>query len=126
VRESGGGRPFCPSIPSLFTLLPNLLIFPQLRADYTLIAKVLDRIGSSYAQKSDLVSAIKYFQKSLTEHRTSDVLTKLREVEKQQAEVERAAYVDPAKSAEEREAGNERFKQGDFAELEPHIFHFLM
>lgn len=59
--------------------------------------------------------AIKYYQKSLTEHRTPDVLNKLREAEKAQAEAARRAYIDPAKAAEAREEGNKLFKAGDFA-----------
>jgi stress-induced-phosphoprotein 1 len=103
-----------------FSLLPSstqkIHFFPpQLRADYKLIAKALGRIGSAYMKKSDLPSAIKYFQKSLTEHRTPDVLAKLRDAERAKADADRAAYVDPAQSALAREAGNAFFKAGDFA-----------
>jgi stress-induced-phosphoprotein 1 len=87
----------------------------QLRADYKLIAKALGRIGSSFYKKGDLSAAIKYFEKSLTEHRTPDVLNKLREVERVKVEADRKAYIDPDKSAVAREEGNSLFKAGDFA-----------
>lgn len=88
----------------------------ELRADYKLIAKAYGRIGSAYHKKDDLANAIKFFGKSLTEHRTPDILNKLREVEKAKAEAERLAYIDPEKSAVAREQGNEQFKAGNFAE----------
>ena len=64
VRSHGGGRTHRNPV--------------QLRADYKLIAKALGRIGSAFSKKGDLETAIKYFQKSLTEHRTADILNKLR------------------------------------------------
>ncbi|KAI6165051.1 chaperone [Pisolithus thermaeus] len=87
----------------------------SLRADYKLVAKALGRIGSAYSQKGDLQSAVRYFQKSLSEHRDASVLAKLQSTEKAIAEAERKAYIDPAKSAIAREEGNTAFKNGDFA-----------
>ncbi|CAL1702062.1 unnamed protein product [Somion occarium] len=86
----------------------------SLRADYKLVSKALGRIGTAYARKSDLTTAIKYYQKSLTEHRTSDILNKLRETERAQAEAARLAYIDPEKASQAREEGNAHFKAGDF------------
>ena len=62
-----------------------------------------------------MTSAIKNFNKSLTEHRTPDILNKLRETERTKAEAEKLAYIDPEKSAQAREEGNALFKKGDFA-----------
>jgi len=42
-------------------------------------------------------------------------LNKLRQIEKEKAEADRKAYIDPTISAEEREKGNALFKAGDFA-----------
>ncbi|KAF9246884.1 chaperone [Melanogaster broomeanus] len=86
-----------------------------LRADYKLLAKALGRIGSAYTQKGDLLSAKKYFQKSLSEHRDAAILSKLQATEKAVAEAERQAYIDPEKAASAREEGNTAFKGGDFA-----------
>ncbi|KAI0278562.1 activator of Hsp70 and Hsp90 chaperone [Russula aff. rugulosa BPL654] len=63
----------------------------ELRADYKLIAKAYGRIGSAYAKKEDLASAIRFFEKALAEHRTPDILNKL------------------------KDEGNRLFKEGDFA-----------
>ncbi|KAJ3836336.1 activator of Hsp70 and Hsp90 chaperone [Lentinula raphanica] len=87
----------------------------SLRADYKLIAKAYGRVGSAFQRKGDLTSAIKYYEKSLTEHRTPDILNKLREVEKAKADADKKAYIDPEKSAIAREEGNALFKKGDFA-----------
>lgn len=87
----------------------------DLRADYKLVAKAYGRIGSAYAKKEDLPEAIRFFEKSLTEHRTPDILNKLKEIERTKAAADRAAYVDPAQSATAREEGNRLFKEGDFA-----------
>jgi stress-induced-phosphoprotein 1 len=112
LREGRRRGPFCKflSLRLWYFCLPL-----QLRADYKLIAKALGRIGTTYQKKGDLGSAIKYYEKSLTEHRIPDVLNKLREVERLKAEQDRKAYIDPEKSAVAREEGNVKFKAGDFA-----------
>jgi stress-induced-phosphoprotein 1 len=58
----------------------------------------------------DLEQAIKFFHKSLTEHRTPDILTKLRETEKAKLEADKQAYIDPVKADAAREEGNAFFK----------------
>jgi stress-induced-phosphoprotein 1 len=87
----------------------------ELRADYKLVAKAYGRIGSAYAKKDDPTSAVRFFEKSLSEHRTPDILNKLKEIERIKAAADRAAYIDPALSATAREEGNRLFKEGDFA-----------
>lgn len=74
------------------------------------------RTGTAYQKKGDLGKAIEYYQKSLTEHRTPDVLTKLRAVEKAKIESEKQAYIDPAKAEEAREEGNKHFKEANWPE----------
>ncbi|WFD08035.1 Hsp90 cochaperone [Malassezia vespertilionis] len=86
----------------------------SMRADYKLVAKAFGRIGSAYLKKDDLDKAIFYFEKSLTEHRTPDVLERLRSTERAKRDRARAAYIDPAKAEEERTRGNALFKEGDF------------
>ncbi|KAJ3353854.1 Hsp90 cochaperone [Entophlyctis luteolus] len=85
------------------------------RADFKLIAKALARMGTAYHKLNDLPNAIKYYQKSLSEHRTPDVLNKLRDVEKLQKLAEKEAYRNPALSDAARERGNELFKGHDYA-----------
>lgn len=87
----------------------------EIRADFKLIAKAYGRIGTAYQRKGDISAAVKFFQKSLTEHRTPDILNKLRQAEREQAEKARLDYIDPEKAATAREEGNTLFKGGDFA-----------
>ncbi|GAA5977430.1 hypothetical protein JCM11641_000960 [Rhodosporidiobolus odoratus] len=95
------------------------------RADFKLIAKALGRIGSSHIKLSNYEEGIKYLQKSLTEHRTPDVLNKLKEAEKEKSEKDRLAYIDPKKADDEREEGNKAFKAGDFASAVTHYSESL-
>ncbi|KAG0040193.1 Hsp90 cochaperone [Podila clonocystis] len=85
------------------------------RADYKLIAKALGRIGTAYVKQDKLPEAIKYYGKSLAEHRTPDILAKLKEAEKAKAKADKEAYRDVALSAEARDRGNALFKNSDFA-----------
>ncbi|EST04686.2 Tetratricopeptide TPR1 [Kalmanozyma brasiliensis GHG001] len=86
----------------------------SMRADFKLVAKAYGRIGTAYAKQDKLDLAIANYEKSLTEHRTPDVLAKLRDAEKLQKERTRQAYIDPAKAEAERARGNELYKAGDF------------
>ncbi|KAL7956779.1 hypothetical protein V8C34DRAFT_287790 [Trichoderma compactum] len=83
-------------------------------ADFKLIAKSYARIGTAYEKKEDLAQAVENYNKSLTEHRTPDVLNKLRAAERAKAEASKQAYIDPAKAEEAREEGNKKFKEMDF------------
>ncbi|KAF9581830.1 Hsp90 cochaperone, partial [Lunasporangiospora selenospora] len=85
------------------------------RADFKLIAKALGRIGNAYSKQNMLPEAIRYYGKSLDEHRTPDILAKLKETEKAKAKADKEAYKDVNLSAEARERGNVLFKQSDFA-----------
>jgi stress-induced-phosphoprotein 1 len=87
----------------------------EMHADFKLIAKAFGRIGSAYQKMGDLDKAIDFFQRSLTEHRTADILTKFRNAEKEKITRERDAYIDPVKAEEAREEGNRLFKSADFA-----------
>lgn len=86
----------------------------EVRADYKLIAKSYARLGNTYLKKDDLYSAVKFFDKSLTEHRTPDVLNKLRSTQKQIKKNEAEAYINPEKAEEARLAGKEYFTKGDW------------
>ncbi|CAO1638470.1 unnamed protein product [Sympodiomycopsis kandeliae] len=88
----------------------------EMRADYKLVAKAFGRIGSAYQKQGDLSSAIENYNRSLTEHRTPDILNKLRDAEKTLKEQQKQAYIDPAKAEEERNKGNDLYKAGKFAE----------
>ncbi|KAI8380059.1 hypothetical protein BD560DRAFT_347647 [Blakeslea trispora] len=88
----------------------------ELRCDYKLIARALQRIGNANLKLDNLDEAIKYYSKSLTEHRTPDTLQKLRDTEKLKKEQEKAAYYNPELADKAREEGNALFKAGKWPE----------
>eukprot|EP00002_Diphylleia_rotans_P014396 TRINITY_DN2805_c0_g1_i1.p1 TRINITY_DN2805_c0_g1~~TRINITY_DN2805_c0_g1_i1.p1 ORF type:complete len:569 (+),score=168.32 TRINITY_DN2805_c0_g1_i1:83-1789(+) len=90
------------------------------RADYALIAKAYARIANSHVNLGDLNEAIKFFNKSLSENRAPDVLKRLKEIEKLKEQRDKEAYIDPVKSQEEKQKGNECFKQGKNPEAVAH------
>lgn len=92
----------------------------EIRADFKHIARALGRIGNAYFKQDNLPMAVKYYQKSLSEHRTPEILGKLRETEKLQELAERKAYHNPELAEEARNKGNEMFKKGSFADAIPH------
>jgi stress-induced-phosphoprotein 1 len=85
-----------------------------MRADYKTIAKSFARLGNIHLKKDDLETAAKYFDKSLTEHRTPEVLNKLRATQKEIKVREAQSYIDPEKAEEARLQGKEYFTKGDW------------
>lgn len=86
----------------------------NLYADFKIIAKSYARIGTAYEKQGDLAQAIDYYNMSLREHRTPDVVNKVRAAERNKIEAARKAYIDPAKAEEAREEGNKKFKESDW------------
>ncbi|KAK7309033.1 hypothetical protein RJT34_05455 [Clitoria ternatea] len=92
----------------------------ELRSDFKMIARALTRKGSALVKMAkcskDYEPAIEAFQKALTEHRNPDTLKKLNEAEKAKKDIEQQEYFDPKLADEEREKGNEFFKQQKYPE----------
>lgn len=86
----------------------------EIYADFKVIAKSYARIGTAYEKQGDLDKAIENYKKSLTENRTPEVITKLRNAEKNKIENARKAYIDPAKAEEARELGKAKFAESDW------------
>ncbi|KAA8575813.1 hypothetical protein EYC84_004905 [Monilinia fructicola] len=86
----------------------------EIYADFKMIAKSYARIGTSYEKLGDLPKAIENYNKSLTEHRTPEVVNKLRAAEKNKIDSAKKAYIDPVKAEEARELGNQKFKESDW------------
>lgn len=85
------------------------------RADYKLISKALTRMGNAYKRQGNFKAAKTHFEKALSEHRTPEVKTLLSEVEKLIKDEERKAYINPEVAEQEKNLGNELFRQGDFS-----------
>ncbi|KAL9617333.1 MAG: hypothetical protein Q9160_007863 [Pyrenula sp. 1 TL-2023] len=83
-------------------------------ADFKLIAKAFGRIGSSYEKLGDLANAIDNYQRSLTEHRTPEILAKFKAAEKAKVKADTDAYVSPEEAEKARELGNQKFKDSDW------------
>ncbi|KAI4502027.1 hypothetical protein M0802_002709 [Mischocyttarus mexicanus] len=84
------------------------------RADFKLIAKAFTRIGHAYKKMSNWKQAKVYYEKSMSEHRTPEIKTLLSDIDKIIKEEERKAYIDPVKAEEEKELGNQKYKDGDY------------
>ena len=76
--------------------------------------RAFGRIGSAYEKLNDLPHAIENYQKSLTEHRTPDILNKLRAAEKAQIKAEKESYINPEEAEKARELGGQKFKESDW------------
>ena len=84
------------------------------RADFKLIAKAFTRIGHVYKKKENWKQAKVAYEKSMSEHRTPEIKTLLSDIDKIIKEEEKKAYIDPEKAEEEKELGNQKFKEGDY------------
>ncbi|XP_022759056.1 hsp70-Hsp90 organizing protein 3-like [Durio zibethinus] len=101
----------------------------ELRSDFKMIAKALTRKGTALVKMAkcskDYDPAIETFQKALTEHRNPDTLKKLNDAEKAKKELEQQEYFDPKIANDEREKGNECFKQQKYPEAVKHYTESL-
>lgn len=101
----------------------------ELHADYKSIARALTRKGTAFVKMAktakDYEPAIAAFNKALTEHRNPDTLKKLNEAERAKKELDQQEYFNPQLAEEEREKGNEKFKNQQFPEAVKHYTEAL-
>ncbi|KAL3743219.1 hypothetical protein ACJRO7_018512 [Eucalyptus globulus] len=101
----------------------------ELRSDYKMVARALTRKGTALVKMAkcskDFEPAIETFQKALTEHRNPDTLKKLNDAQKAKKDLEQQEYFDPKLADEEREKGNECFKEQKYPEAVKHYTESL-
>ncbi|KAF0931674.1 hypothetical protein E2562_005671 [Oryza meyeriana var. granulata] len=101
----------------------------ELRADFKMISRALTRKGTALVKlaktSKDYDIAIETFQKALTEHRNPDTLKKLNEAERAKKELEQQEYYDPKLADEEREKGNQLFKEQKYPDAVKHYTEAL-
>lgn len=85
-------------------------------SDYTFYGKAYARIANSLVKLDRLEEAVRFYNKSLTEHRNADTLTRLRDTEKLISERAKAAIYNPELAEAARNEGNAHFKEGRFVE----------
>lgn len=85
------------------------------RADFALIAKAFNRMGKALTIAGRLEEAIQAYENSILESKTSEASRELRKIKNLKEKRDREAYLSPEKSAEEKEAGNELFKEQKWA-----------
>ena len=86
----------------------------MVRTDFKVIGKAYARIGSAYEKMGDLGKAIINYQNSMTEHRTPEVLAKLKAAEKAKIKAEKDAYLSPEEAEKARALGGEKWKAADW------------
>ncbi|KAH6818098.1 stress-inducible protein [Perilla frutescens var. frutescens] len=96
----------------------------ELRSDYKMVARALTRKGTALVKMAkcskDYEPAIETFQKALTEHRNPDTLKKLNDAHKAKKDLEQQEYFDPKIADEEREKGNQYFKEQKYPDAIKH------
>lgn len=84
------------------------------QADFKLVAKAYARMANAYVKLENYDKAKFFYEKSLTEYRTPDTVSKLSEVEKIIKDKAKKAYINPEIALKEKEKGNECFQKGDY------------
>lgn len=95
------------------------------RADFKLIAKAYNRMGTAQKKSGDLKAAKVSFEKALTEHRTPEYRQNLSEVESAIKKADIEAYINPELAEVEKQKGNDSFKKGDWAQAVKHYTEAL-
>jgi len=85
-------------------------------ADFKSISRVYHRMGNAYTSLTNYDEAIKAYNHALTENRNPESLNALKKVEKLKEKKDQDAYHDPRIAEEEKEKGNEAFKNGNIEE----------
>jgi len=85
-------------------------------AGFKLVAKAYVRIGNAYMKMDKLEEALEAYRKAQVEDYQEDTKKLIKKAEDIKKQRDAAAYVDPAKSNEHKEAGNKLFAENKFVE----------
>ncbi|KAL7676376.1 hypothetical protein ACOME3_002630 [Neoechinorhynchus agilis] len=84
------------------------------KEDFKSIARVLARVARSYVKENEYQEALRYFDRSLAEHRNQDVLKERSQATKKLEEMAKLKMYDPELAEKEKIKGNELFQKGDY------------
>jgi len=82
--------------------------------DYSKLGKALARKANAQAAMGDFEASLITYKISLLEDNIVPTQDAMKRIEKTKKATEAKAYLDPVKSDEHKEAGNELFKAGDY------------
>ncbi|EGG20921.1 tetratricopeptide-like helical domain-containing protein [Cavenderia fasciculata] len=90
----------------------------ELRADYKIKAKILTRLGNAYMRSTppQLDDALKAYKSAIIEDKNAETMANVSKCEKLKRERDEREYINPEKSAEAKNQGNEHFKKGEYPE----------
>ena len=84
--------------------------------DFAFYGRAYARVAAAHARQDALDEAVRWYGKSLAEHRCAETLARLRETERLVAERARAALQDPQLAEAARAEGNAAFRAGRYAD----------
>jgi len=83
-------------------------------ADFSIIAKLYERLGNCYLKQNKLNESLKSYQEAQMELFDKKVDLKIKDLKKAIKKAEEEAYQDPEEAVKAKERGNDKFKAGDF------------
>lgn len=84
--------------------------------DYRSVAKALFRLGNAQDKQNNITGAIESYRKALLEDNLPAAQQALKKLEARKKELDEKAYLDPVKSEEHKNRGNEFFKEQKWKE----------
>eukprot|EP01089_Gocevia_fonbrunei_P006017 TRINITY_DN1653_c0_g1_i2.p1 TRINITY_DN1653_c0_g1~~TRINITY_DN1653_c0_g1_i2.p1 ORF type:complete len:546 (-),score=158.34 TRINITY_DN1653_c0_g1_i2:442-2079(-) len=89
-------------------------------ADFKLISRAYHRIGNAYVKQEKYAEAITAYNKALTEHQNPETANALRRIEQLKKKKDELDYINPGIAEQEKELGNQDFKDGKIPEAIKH------
>eukprot|EP01071_Lankesteria_metandrocarpae_P014768 Lankesteria_metandrocarpae@DN892_c0_g1_i2.p1 len=86
----------------------------EAKADFTTVAKIMNRMAVAYHRQKNYPKAVEMYQKSLLEDNNRHTRAALKDVERQMEKQKSDAYADPEKAEHHKSLGNEHYKAKDY------------